>query len=126
MSVRRDPIPMLILDDEAERDALLTGRYLEEDAAFTFTIVRDADAAIAALEASYIPCISLDHDLGTGVSTTGMHVVEHIVRMAHGCRPHIVWIHSMDRVASRTMHRALREAGVVSYWWPYKPLPRSS
>jgi hypothetical protein len=74
-------------------------RLPHEDGREEWDIAESYDEAIELLLKNNYDAISLDHDLGTGL--TGMHILKWMY--SNDRWPKNVWVHSMNPVAAKSM-----------------------
>lgn len=100
----------LWLDDERDpRDPKIQSDFgAEGDEVW----VKTASVAINHLRGGNVSSISLDHDLGIGVTGSGMDVAKWIEEQAfHGTLARLEWaVHSMNPVGAKQMMQALMKA----------------
>ena len=103
---------VLIVEDCAERDAVLRRRFVGYDV----TIARSYDEAVAHLQEAYFDVVSLDYDLG---GANGNDVAMRLAELSVPARPSHVVIHSMNPVGAQRIAATLRTAGIPSYVQPF-------
>lgn len=120
---------LFILDDDELRHAAFAKRFSDFDRVH----VRTVDEALSALRENKFDIAFLDHDLNmyehksVGMSQhgpielTGAHVAAFITAMDPDKRPSFAVVHSWNPAGARNIIEILREAGVETHQWEFRP-----